>query len=118
MVTLWGEQATLLPAQARQWRDTMFAIVGTPAENPAFWSALSANSYLADLSGPIQLHHSDMDASVPVEFSIRLAEQIQAAGTSVESFIYAGDDHDLSASFDLAIQRSLDFFDYYLKPKG
>jgi dipeptidyl aminopeptidase/acylaminoacyl peptidase len=118
MLTLWDEQTVLLPAQARQWRDMMFAIVGTPEENPAFWNALSANSYLADLSGPLQLHHSSTDESVPVEFSTLLAAQIQAAGKPVESFIYTDDDHNLSANFDSAMQRSLAFFDNYLKPKG
>jgi uncharacterized protein len=62
--------ATADPANPRRrWRDLLAESYGTPAENPAFWDAISANSYLADLSGPLQLHHATTDASVPAEFS-------------------------------------------------
>jgi fermentation-respiration switch protein FrsA (DUF1100 family) len=52
---------------------------GTPKTNPKFWNSLSANSYLEDVSGPIQLHHGTADESVPVEFSQKLKEQLLSA---------------------------------------
>jgi dipeptidyl aminopeptidase/acylaminoacyl peptidase len=118
MLALWDEQSIWFPPQAQQWRTAIFALTGTPAENPAFWNSISATNYLADLSGPLQLHHSSIDESVPVEFSTRLSQQIEAAGEMVETYIYARDDHNLSNNFTPAIERSLAFFDYYLKPKG
>jgi dienelactone hydrolase len=118
MLALWDEQSVWFPPQARQWRTAMFALTGTPAENPAFWNSISATNYLADLSGPLQLHHSRIDESVPVEFSTRLSQQIEAAGETVETYVYGEDNHNLSNNFASAMERSLAFFDYYLKPKG
>jgi uncharacterized protein len=118
MLTLWEEHYAGVPAEVEQWRDTLFAIIGTPEQNPSFWRAISANSYVSDLSGPIQLHHSLADESVPAEFSALLAAEIQAAGEAVELYEYAGDNHNLSRHFALAMARTLAFFDLHLKPKG
>jgi dipeptidyl aminopeptidase/acylaminoacyl peptidase len=88
---------------------------GTPDQNPAFWDSISANSYLADLSGPLQLHHGTQDGEVPLEFSQTLAEQVQAAGGKVELYTYPGDNHNISNYFSTAMQRTITFFDEYLK---
>ncbi|HNT78604.1 MAG TPA: alpha/beta fold hydrolase, partial [Anaerolineae bacterium] len=42
---------------------------GTPEEAPEFWDSLSATEYLADLSGPVQVHHGTTDETVPFEWS-------------------------------------------------
>ena len=97
------------------WRRDLATRFGSPEENPEFWNSISANSYLNDLSGPIQLHHGTNDETVPIRFSEQLAEQITLAGRSVEYFVYNGDNHNLSNSFELAMQRSVDFFDMHVK---
>jgi dienelactone hydrolase len=91
---------------------------GTPEENPGFWAAMSSNSYLADLSGPIQLHHGTGDASVPYEFSQILASEMEEAGIPVELYLYDGDNHNLAISFWTAMNRSLEFFDRTVKGDG
>jgi dipeptidyl aminopeptidase/acylaminoacyl peptidase len=98
-----------------RWRQSLTDLYGSPEENPAFWASISANSYLADLSGPLQLHHATTDASVPVEYSQTLYEQVQAAGKPVELYLYEGDNHNIFANFWTAMQRSIDFFDLYVK---
>lgn len=102
-------------AAERGWRGGWVAEFGAPDENPVFWGAVSANDYLADLSGPLQLHHGTADESVPLEFSELLAGELQAAGKPYELYIYPGDNHNLSGSFSLAMQRTIAFFDRYLK---
>ncbi|KKR76361.1 MAG: hypothetical protein UU21_C0011G0003 [Candidatus Levybacteria bacterium GW2011_GWA2_40_8] len=97
------------------WRQSLSEQFGAPSENPEFWNSLSANSYLPDISGPIQLHHGTADSSVPIEFSKNLAEQMEKAGKTVEIFTYDGDDHNLANNFAMAAQRSVEFFDKYLK---
>ena len=99
----------------RSWRQSLVEQYGEPEQNPAFWSSISANSYLADISGPLQLHHGTADTSVPVMFSKNLEEQMQQDGKEVEYFTYEGDDHNISNNFSLAMQRSVDFFDKYIK---
>jgi dipeptidyl aminopeptidase/acylaminoacyl peptidase len=106
---------TGIEGQARGWRNSFFRRYGSPEENPAFWASISPNSYLQDVSGPIQLHHSTTDEEVPYEFSQTLDEQLQAAGKTDEFYTYRGDNHNISANFGLAMQRSLQFFDKYVK---
>lgn len=107
-----------MPNRARRWREELLEKYGTPEENPEFWASISANTYVADVSGPIQLHHGTADADVPVEFSTMLEEQLKAAGKPVEYYIYEGDNHNLSVNFNTAMQRSIAFFDAHLKPRG
>jgi dipeptidyl aminopeptidase/acylaminoacyl peptidase len=119
----WGSDAdsdsplpTLAPDSPRwRWVNDMLETQGSPEENPAFYAAISPNTYLADLSGPIQLHHGTADASVPVEYSELLAQQIQAAGGNVELYTYEGDNHNISANFGRAMTRSIRFFDTHVK---
>jgi dipeptidyl aminopeptidase/acylaminoacyl peptidase len=104
-----------LPTGARRWRQFLTEQYGTPESNPEFWKSLSANSYLSDISGPLQLHHGENDKSVPVEFSRKLEEQMKDAGKTVELLTYPGDDHDITSNFSSAANRSVEFFDRYLK---
>lgn len=101
----------------RRWRQDWTELYGTPEENPEFWASISANSYLADLNGrPIQLHHGTADGEVPLEFSQLLAEQMQAAGQTVELYTYEGDDHNISNYFSAAMTQTIVFYNTYLKP--
>ena len=104
-----------LPSGARRWRQVLQDQFGTPESNPTFWNSISANAYLKDISGPLQLHHGTADTSVPVEFSEKLEKQMKDAGKEAELFVYQGDDHNLASNFSTAINRSVEFFDKYLK---
>jgi dipeptidyl aminopeptidase/acylaminoacyl peptidase len=106
---------TPTPRWSRRWRDDLMKEYGSPEENPEFWASISANSFLEDLSGPIQLHHGTADTSVPVAFSQTLYEQMLEAGQEVELYTYEGDNHNISSSFGAAMQRSIDFFDTHVK---
>jgi dipeptidyl aminopeptidase/acylaminoacyl peptidase len=63
----------------------------------------------------VQIHHGTNDAEVPVEFSVKLFDQIKAANETGEIFTYLDDDHNLSQSLTTAIQRSVAFFDEHVK---
>ncbi|TFG73658.1 MAG: alpha/beta fold hydrolase [Anaerolineales bacterium] len=88
---------------------------GTPEENPDFWSSISATAFLADVSGPIQLHHGTADTSVPYEWSEQLYAALEDAGKVAEFYGYPGDNHNLSINFGSAMARSIAFFDKYVK---
>lgn len=104
-----------LTPTVRRWRQRLIDEHGTPGDNPAFWNSLSANAYLSDISGPIQLHHGTSDTSVPVAFSQNLERDLAKENKTVEYYEYPGDDHNLSANLSLALQRSVEFFDKQLK---
>jgi dipeptidyl aminopeptidase/acylaminoacyl peptidase len=103
------------PAASRRWRTDWIATFGTPEQNPEFWDSVSATSFVPDLSGPLQLHHGTADESVPLEFSIRLAERVRAAGGTADLYIYDGDNHNISNYFSTAMARTVAFFDEHLK---
>jgi fermentation-respiration switch protein FrsA (DUF1100 family) len=113
--TLLGRSPSSIPNRWRRWREELVTWYGSPAENPAFWAEISPNSYLADLSGPIQLHHGTVDSSVPVEFSQELYAALQAAEMASELYVYPGDDHNISANLGVALERSVAFFDAHVK---
>jgi dipeptidyl aminopeptidase/acylaminoacyl peptidase len=104
-----------IPTRARRWRAALQEKMGTPEENPEYWNSISANSFLTDLTGPVQLHHGDADESVPVEFSRALEDQITEAGGMVEYYEYPGDNHNISGYFNQAMARSIAFFDEHVK---
>lgn len=97
------------------WRSTLVETYGSPEENPEFWNSISANSYLSEISGPIQLHHGTSDTDVPVAFSENLFYQMLAAEQYVELYKYDGDNHNISNYFSTAMQRTIEFFDRYVK---
>jgi dipeptidyl aminopeptidase/acylaminoacyl peptidase len=102
-------------AQRRRWRQEMIDRFGTLEENPAAWAAISPNSYVSEISGPVQLHHGTADSDVPVEYSQMLNAQIASVGGVVEYYEYPGDNHNLSVNFGTVMARSVAFFDRYLK---
>jgi dipeptidyl aminopeptidase/acylaminoacyl peptidase len=99
-----------------RWRLDLLDLFGYPEENPELWASISANNYLAELSGPVQLHHGTADDSVPYSVSELLYRQLMEAGQETAEFYgYEGDDHNLSVAFSLVMQRSIQFFDRYVK---
>jgi fermentation-respiration switch protein FrsA (DUF1100 family) len=119
LLTRWRRSGASNPAPTpsgfRRWRADWVEQYGLPEENPEFWNGISANAFLADISGPVQLHHGTADEEVPLAFSETLAQQMQAAGKTVEYYTYEGDNHNLSNFFSQAMTRTLEFFDRYLK---
>ncbi len=91
---------------------------GTFDENPEFWAAIDPVTYLEDLSGLVQLHHAEGDPSVPVAWSKTLYTRLQEAGQPAELYVYPGDNHNISANFGMAVQRSVAFFDEHVKGIG
>ena len=118
LMTKWrrGDGASPVPTpRPGSWRTTLFEQYGSFEENPEFWAAISSNSYLADISGPVQLHHGTADADVPLEFSEILFYELLEADQYVEFYKYDGDNHNISNYFNQAMQRTIEFFDLYLK---
>jgi len=119
LIDLWRRDSVnptpTVPSFARRWRQSWVQQFGTPQENPAFWNSISSNSFLADISGPVQLHHGTLDEEVPLIFSELLAQQLRNANKTVEFYTYEGDNHNLSNYFSTAMARSIEFFDRYLK---
>ena len=114
----WRRTGSFTPSPSstgRGWRTRWIETYGTPEDNPEFWAAVSSNTYVSDLSGPLQLHHGTEDEDVPLAFSIRLAEEVRAVGGIADLYTYEGDNHNISNYFTTAMDRTIAFYDQYLK---
>lgn len=125
LFTYWfdrpGQQPSPTPdpvTPRRRWRAELIALYGSPEENPAFWASVSPNSYLADISGPLQIHHATGDEDVPYVLSELLHRDMQAAGQVSDLWIYTGDNHNISQNFSLAMQQTIFFFEEHVKNGG
>src|SRR6266496_6157018 len=115
LFTRWNAGARQTTPGPGSWVYSMQRAYGTVQNNAQFWNSISANAYLYDLRAAIQLHHSTTDEEVPVEYSQMLYDEMLAANKTVELYTYPGDNHNISRNFSLAMQRSVEFFDKYLK---
>jgi dipeptidyl aminopeptidase/acylaminoacyl peptidase len=88
---------------------------GLPGENPEFWNKLEPYNYLADISAPIEIQHVTGDESVPVELSLSLKEALEENNKVVEYHEYQGDNHNIGQNSNIAWQRTIEFFNKYLR---
>ena len=113
--TRWNPGARETTPGPGSWIYSQEQSYGTLESNPQFWQSISANSYLRDLNGPIQIHTGTADHDVPWQFSQMLYDEMIAANQVAELFTYEGDNHNISNNFSTAMQRTVEFFDRYLK---
>jgi dipeptidyl aminopeptidase/acylaminoacyl peptidase len=116
----WTRSTPFVPSERerstrRVSKQQMIKKYGTVDKHSAFWNSLAPINYVNDISGPIQIHHGTNDGEVPLLFSERLDEALENAKKSTELFVYEGDDHNISMNLYTALERSVTFFDTYLK---
>lgn len=117
----WQRRVTYRPstrelANRNSGRQSLIAMYGQPSTSSAFWNSIDPTSHLADITAPVQLHTGGSDEEVPVEFSQNLFAALEKAGKIVEYYNYPGGDHNIaSPNFEPAMERSIAFFDKYLK---
>ena len=113
LMNSWTRRAPVpasIPQRVLDLRKRAVEQYGTPSSNPTFWNTLSANTYLKDLGGPIQLHIGTNDEEVPVAFHTALAAQLRPLGKLGGNYVYPGDNHNLSGNLRAALNRSVQFF--------
>ena len=116
MATGWkrGPGAEYIAPTARRRGLEVRAKYGTVDQNPAFWRAISPNSYLNDVRAPIQLQQGTNDVEVPQSFRTALEKGLKAAGKPYTTYVYPGDDHNISRNLGTALSRSVAFFKAHL----
>lgn len=121
--------AALLAPVSVDWRDNfekwgshrpelaqkIIATYGQPQDNLEFWNNISAINFLNKIQAPIILHHGTKDESVPVEWSNKLAGKLKENQKDITYFVYEGEPHEFAQAWPLVMQRTVGFFDKYLK---
>ncbi len=102
--------------QRNQNRQSLISQYGDPSTVSDFWKSIDPNYHLDLITAPIQLDAGLSDEEVPWQFSEGLDNRLTKEGKTVEYYTYPGADHNIDGgSFELAMQRSVQFFDKYLK---
>lgn len=96
-------------------RRELVALYGEPNESSEFWKSIDPYTYLPNVTARVQLHQGLADDTVPPLFSEHLKQELEKNGKTVEYYTYEGADHNLSQSFSEAENRSVDFFNKFLK---
>lgn len=96
-------------------KDLLININGTPTKNPDFWNSVDPTYFLEDIVPPIQISVGLDDSQVPPSFSRGLYSRLKMIGKKVEYLEYPGSNHDINQSFDMAMKKTISFFDHYLK---
>jgi dipeptidyl aminopeptidase/acylaminoacyl peptidase len=97
-------------------RDELLAEYGSPSVNIKFWSAIDPLEFLSETNTPIQLHAGEKDEEVPIEYSQNLHDKLLSLNKISEFYIYPNGDHNIiNPNYHLAMQRTIEFFDRYLK---
>jgi dipeptidyl aminopeptidase/acylaminoacyl peptidase len=121
LINNWQRRVSYQPparelALRNTYRQSLITLYGTPASNPSFWNSIDPTYFVKDINSPVQLHQGLADEEVPVSFSESLFNKLKSAGKTVEYYTYPGADHNISdPSFSIAMNRSVEFFDKYLK---
>ena len=115
LFTRWNAGARPTSPSRGSWVYSLQQSYGSVESNPEFWNSISANAYVGEINRPIQLHHGTADHDVPWEFSQMLYDEMLEANQTVEFYTYQGDNHNISNYFTQAMQRTIEFFDRYLK---
>jgi dipeptidyl aminopeptidase/acylaminoacyl peptidase len=94
---------------------TGVARFGSPQSNRLGYIRISPINYL-DRIPALSIHHGIGDTVVPHEWSEDLYEAAQQSGTTSELYLYSGAEHTFNGEdWDLAMKRTLEFFDRYVK---
>lgn len=89
---------------------------GDPKQNPSAWNFFDPTQYTSNITTPIQLDVGALDEEVPVIFSQSLYQNLLTHKKIAEYYSYPNGDHNISdPNFSLAMERSIIFFDKYLK---
>lgn len=100
----------------QQFRQKIVAKYGGPTASSTYWRLADPTYFLRDIKAPIQLHAGSKDLDVPKAFSQSLFNKMKALKKPVQYYVYAGGNHNISPPhFSLAMQRTIAFFDKYLK---
>lgn len=79
------------------------------------YKKMSPLEYFADVRAPVQMHHGIADKDVPVSFSKKMFEALAKLDKKAELFTYPGEGHEFAGAWTLAAERSVQFFDKYVK---
>lgn len=77
----------------------------------------SLTSYLERIKAPIELHQGGSDEAVPKKWSDEFNKKLEEIGVDVTYYVYPGADHNLIPSWNLVVQRNIEFYNNHFRQK-
>ena len=93
-----------------KWIHDTYGKAGDPV-----YRSMSPIEYFSDVAAPVQIHQGTADTAVPLSFSEAIYQTLKQHKKTVEYFMYPGQKHELIEDWQLAANRSLQFFNHYVK---
>ncbi len=102
--------------QRQNRRRELFEKHGTPSAQSEFWQQVAPTNYLTDLNGALEIHHAVDDDVVSIGYSRDLMTLLDDTKVPHQLFEYQSGGHNIQgSSFNIAMQRTVEFFEKYLK---
>ncbi|MGB1352217.1 MAG: S9 family peptidase [Luminiphilus sp.] len=98
-------------------REYQRGLLGSPETHPEVYDRTSPLTYLDQVKAPLLVLQGENDLRVPAYEAEQVVEYLQKAGKTVDSKIYAEEGHGFQKRENQidALQRTVDWFDRYLK---
>lgn len=97
-------------------RREIFTKIGSPSAQNIFWQQVAPIYYFNEMKGAIQIHHAVDDTFVNVGYSRDLNAVLDKSNVPHEYYEYPTGGHNIAGeSFNTAMQRTVEFFQKYLK---
>ena len=97
-------------------RRELFNTYGEFSADSDFWQKVPATNYLSNIKGAIQIHHAANDNVVDINYSRNLSSILDKTSITHELYEYTNGGHNLTGdSFNLSMQRIVDFFNEHLR---
>jgi dipeptidyl aminopeptidase/acylaminoacyl peptidase len=108
--TMWQHEDPLLQAYQK-------TLLGSPDEAPKVYDASSPLTYIQAVKSPLLVLQGENDIRVPVGQARQVAEALKARGNTVDAVYYPDEGHGFYKREHQqdALQRTVDWFDKYLK---
>ncbi len=84
-------------------------------ENSYDTDKYSIINYLDRIKSDLQIHQGTSDDAVPTSWNNDFTAMLKELDKKYNYFIYTGADHNLTPGWNLAVQRSLEFYKSYIK---
>lgn len=94
----------------REEGDRTITEMGTRADNPAAWDALSPETYLDRIKAPVLLFQGAKDKDVPQEWSDHLARRLEEEGKDATYVEYPNEGHEFGPQWNDFMAKSAAFF--------
>ncbi|MDP3974122.1 MAG: alpha/beta hydrolase [Candidatus Daviesbacteria bacterium] len=102
-------------SERRRIRQELFDTHGEFNPESEFWKLVPATNYLDEVKGAVQIHHAVDDNVVNIGYSRNLMKILDKTLILHEFYEYSSGGHNLTgASFNQAMERSVEFFRKYL----